>query len=69
MYEIERKENQVIIRRDGHAVYTASLESWIVYRKWDSKGQEQVASQVKDLTDHLLLLALANAIEIKDSSV
>ncbi|GAC1395105.1 MAG: hypothetical protein NVSMB6_33120 [Burkholderiaceae bacterium] len=62
MYEIERKENEVIIRKQGHAVYTASLDSYIVYRN----GTSQDVSQLKDLTNDKLLLALVNAIEIKE---
>jgi hypothetical protein len=68
MYEIERKDQQVIIRRGGHAVYTASLDSWIVYRTGSTKGPEQGAAQIKDLTDQNLLLALVNALEIKESN-
>ncbi len=61
MYEIDRQENQVVTRKGGHAVYTASLDSYIIYR---SGGTESV-SQVKDLSTEKLLHALATTIEIK----
>ena len=66
MYEIERRDKEVIIRKDGHAVYNAPLDSYIVWREGGT-GDQQV-SQVKDLTNDKLLLALVNAIEIKASS-
>ena len=64
MYEIERKENEVIIRKGGHAVYSAPLTAYIIYKS----GDDQLVSKVKDLTDEKLLLALANVIEIKDQN-
>ena len=65
MYEIERHDKEVIIRKDGHAVYTALLDSYIVWREGGT-GDQRV-SQVKDLTNDKLLLALVNAMEIKES--
>jgi hypothetical protein len=62
MYEIERKDNKVFIRKGTSAVYSASLDSYIIYRSDD----KQLVSQVKDLTDAQLLLAVVNAIEIKE---
>lgn len=60
MYEVERNDTKVIIRRGGNAVYTASLDSFIIYEK---DGSVEV-DRVKDLTDHGLLAALAKAVEI-----
>jgi hypothetical protein len=65
MYEIERKEDKVVIRRGGHAVYSAPLESYILYRE---NNNRVVVAKVKDLTDDLLLLALASAVEIKEEN-
>ena len=61
MYEIERKQDQVIIRREGRAVYTTSVASFIVHQS--ETGLH--VSKVKDLTDEQLLLALANAVPLK----
>jgi hypothetical protein len=60
MYEIERKDGQVIIRRAGHAVHSISLASYIVYKL----GEEPKVSKIKDLTDEQLLLALVSALKI-----
>jgi hypothetical protein len=65
MYEIERKEKEIIIRKGTYAVFTASPDSWIVYRSDDGK---MMASKLKDLTEERLLLALANVVEIKDQT-
>ena len=65
MYEIDRQDKQVVIRKDGHAIYTALLDSYIVWREGGTGDQH--VSQVKDLTNDKLLLALVNAMEIKES--
>ena len=61
MYEIERKENAIIIRKGGEPVYNVSLDSYVVFES----GPGRQVAQVKDLTNEQLLPALANAIEIK----
>ena len=60
MYEIERQDKAVIIRKGGHVIYSATPDSYLAYRS----GDDQLVSQVKDLTNDELLLALVNAIEI-----
>ncbi len=62
MYEVARKDNEVIIYRNEHAIYSAKLDSFVVHR--DSSGQLKI-SKVKDLTDEALLKALAEAVEIE----
>lgn len=64
MYQIERKDDEIIIRKGKYAVFSAAPESWLIYRD-DGK---MAASQLKDLTEEKLLLALANVVEIKDQS-
>ena len=64
MYEVERKDKQVIIRKNGHAVYTASLDAYIIY---DEPEKGRTVARVKDLTDDKLLLALSRAVEFKES--
>jgi hypothetical protein len=63
VYEIERKEKEVLVKRSGHTMYSAPLESFIIYKP---KGDETVVSKVGDLTDDKLLLALATAVQIPD---
>ncbi len=63
MYEIERKDGQVIIRAGGKPVYVGAMESSVVYREELSLFVK--VSRVKDLTDEELLVALANAVDLK----
>lgn len=66
MYSIERAENTVIVR-DGNtrAIFVAPPDSFIVYKGANSSNVVEI-SKVKDLSDEKLLLALVNAVEIKD---
>lgn len=66
MYVIERTEAEVLIRRGGKVVYKASQDSWVVWRAEEGAGHLR-ADQVKNLKDSELMLALANAVEIKES--
>jgi hypothetical protein len=65
VYEIDRKEQQVIIRKNGHSVYVADLTSHIIYT---NPNGGMIVSQVKDLPNESLLLALATAVEIKENN-
>lgn len=65
MYQIERKDGRVIVRKGESAKFNASEDSYLIFRGDD--GSQQV-SKVKDLTDVQLLLALANAIELEARS-
>ena len=70
MYEIERKENRVIIRVGTKPVYSGAMESFLVYKEGSPGSAPFVkVSKVKDLTDEQLLLALANVVELKELSV
>lgn len=64
MYEIERKDDRIIVRRGSHVLFSATKSSWVVYR--EGPNQEVKISHAGDLTDQQLLLALANAIELKE---
>lgn len=61
MYQIERKDGKVIIRRDGKLVYSDSDDSYVIYHQKD----DLKVSRVRDLKDNDLLLALATMVELK----
>ena len=69
MYEIERKENRVVVRVGQKTIYSGVPESFLIYRE-GSPGTQTVTRviKVKDLTDELLLFALANVVELKELS-
>jgi hypothetical protein len=67
MYEIERKENRVIVRVGSKPVYSGVPESFLIYKETIPGNQPVVKIiQVKDLTDEQLLFALANVVELKE---
>lgn len=64
MYEIERTDKEVLVKRSGHTIYSAPLHSFIIHRR---KSEDMpVVSKVGDLADDKLLLALATAVELPD---
>jgi hypothetical protein len=63
MYEIERKEQEVLVKRVGHTLYSAPLESYIAYKP---DGRQTTVSKVAVLEDDKLLLTMATAIDLPD---
>ena len=61
MYEIERKDGRVIVRKGDNPRLNAPDSSSIVYK--DANGAT-VVNRLKDLKDDQLLIALASAIEL-----
>ena len=61
MYQVRRSSGNVIVSRNDSPVFSAPDESFLVYKV----GEELKVSKAKDLTDEALLLALANAVEIR----
>lgn len=66
MYQIERTDEKIIVRYGNKAIYSASPDSWIIYRDSRSPADPPTVSRAKDLTDQQLLTALATAVELKD---
>lgn len=65
MYTIEREPEKIVIRDfQGHAVYSAGPDALIAFRL-RSSDDLQVA-KVRDLNDTNLIIALINAVEIKN---
>lgn len=62
MYEVRRRDNEVIIYRGQDLVYQANNDSYIIRR--DSNGGFRV-NKVKDLKDDELLIALADSVELE----
>jgi hypothetical protein len=62
MYEIKRANNRVRILKGSEPVFDSADTSYIIYMR---EGH-QIVSLVKDLEDADLLLALANAVLIKE---
>jgi hypothetical protein len=69
MYEIERKEDRVIVRFGQKTVYSGVPNSYLIYREASSGTAPQLrVLKVKDFTDEQLLFALANVVELKELS-
>lgn len=60
MYEIERKENMILVRRGQKVIYSAPTDSYLLYRERESI----LAHRVSDFTDEGLLVALANSVDL-----
>lgn len=60
MYEIERKDGRVIVRKGEHPKLNAPEGSYLVYHT--NTGNK--VSRIKDLTDEQLLLALASVVDL-----
>ena len=65
MYKVKRDNGTVSVTdRDGKEVYKADTDSYLVY-KLSPANQVYEVTQVKDLTDANLLLALATCVTLK----
>jgi hypothetical protein len=62
MYEVQRENNRVIVKRGEAVKLNASKDSYVIYKD-QATGQQKV-DKLGDLQDDRLLLALANHIEI-----
>ena len=60
VYQIERKDGKVIIRRGDKTIFSEPLDSWVVWNDGQSK-----ASRISDLKDDQLLIALSKTVDIK----
>lgn len=64
MYEVERKEDRIIVRSGNAPVFTANPNSFLIHK---DDGKIKV-SKLKDMTDQGLLMALATIVRIEDLS-
>lgn len=64
MYEVERKEDSIIVRSGSTPVYAANPNSFLIHK---DDGKIKV-SKLRDLTDQGLLMALATIIRIENIS-